>query len=117
EGGRGPPMTYTLPEHWLFPAGRGYAAGRKGLSASSWQPARYPAAISRPRTVAQVRADMLTAEERGLRVAVRSGGHSTSGTHLSNSAVTLDLGGFRDVSLNTTRGTAWIGPGLTALEA
>ncbi|WP_147918863.1 FAD-binding oxidoreductase [Ruania zhangjianzhongii] len=110
-------MSSRLPEHWLLRTDRDYPAERIQLSASNWQPERYPVAISRPRTAEQVRADVLTAAERGLGIAVRSGGHSTSGAYLSDTAVTLDLGGLRDVSLDAASGTAWIGPGLTALGA
>lgn len=110
-------MTPRAPEHWLLPADHGYRSARSRLSASSWQPAHYPAAISRPRTREQVRSDVRTATEQGLGITVRSGGHSTSGTHLRDAALVLDLGAFRDIAVDTANATARIGPGATALDA
>lgn len=67
----------------------GFADWRRDLSVSAWQPPLTPAAIARPRSAEHV-ADLLARHEAGP-IAVRSGGHSLSATHLRPGALTLDL--------------------------
>lgn len=54
-------------------------------------PARYPDLIVHARDVYYVVAAATLAKREGLRIAVRSGGHSWSGNHLRDGGLLLDL--------------------------
>ncbi|WP_460979902.1 FAD-binding protein, partial [Pseudactinotalea suaedae] len=101
------------PASWLERGSRDFPAARASLSVSTWQPDREPAAIARASGPDDVVAAVLAAAERGLRVAVRSGGHSLSATHLASGAVTLDLRDLDQIEVDTDDATAWVEPGAT----
>ncbi|ACQ79927.1 FAD linked oxidase domain protein [Beutenbergia cavernae DSM 12333] len=110
-------MSGTSTARWTEPSDTAFDRARTSLSASAWQPARTPAAIVRP-TDADAVVDAVTrARHDGRRLAVRSGGHSLSWTHLVDGAVTLDLRELRSVELDAATATAWVEPGVTVLEA
>jgi FAD/FMN-containing dehydrogenase len=72
-----------------------------------------PAVIARCVGVADVRAAIAFARERGLEIAVRSGGHSFHGFSSTDGGVVIDLGLMRDVRVDLQRRTATIRPGAT----
>src|ERR1700752_385079 len=62
-------------------------------------------------TSADVRAAVLTARERGLRVAVRATGHGTFGE--PEGALTIDTSAMTSVLVDPDRRSARVGPGTT----
>ncbi len=95
-----------------------YARGEDGYeearSASVWNartPERYPDAIA----LAAVQADVLQAvtyaRARGMRIGVRSGGHSWAGNHVRDGGLLLDVARLRGVEVNPQAMTATVGPG------
>jgi FAD/FMN-containing dehydrogenase len=102
---------------WLEPHDRDFPAARAALSVSAWQPDRAPAAIVRTTRADEVIAAVRAAVERELRIAVRSGGHSLSATHLATGAVTLDLRGLDEIAVDEASATAWVEPGVTVAHA
>ncbi|MFD6177538.1 MULTISPECIES: FAD-binding oxidoreductase [unclassified Isoptericola] len=105
------------PVAWVGRGSPAFGEAVAALSASAWQPDRSPAAVARPRDAAGVRAALARAREEGRRVAVRSGGHSLSATHLLDGAVTVDLGALHHVAVDPETATAWVGPGATVERA
>jgi FAD/FMN-containing dehydrogenase len=91
----------------IVPADPGYDAARR-----SWN-ARFdgirPAAIVVPATPAEVKAVLRWARKHGVRMALRSGGHSYAGLS-STSGVVVDLSRFSGIALRPD-GTARIGAG------
>ncbi|WP_188037220.1 FAD-binding oxidoreductase, partial [Actinotalea sp. JY-7885] len=95
----------------------GYAEARRALSVSAHQPPHAPAAVARVADEQDV-VDLVRAARRtGLRLAVRSGGHSLSATHLRPGSLALDLRALRGVHVDPHRGTARLGPGTTVEQA
>lgn len=76
----------------------------------------HPAAILRPTSAAQVAVAVTVANELGVPLAVRSGGHSTAGLSGGDGAIVLDLREMKALEIDTGNRTAWAQTGLTAGE-
>lgn len=72
-----------------------------------------PAAVVRPKHVADVAATVDVARRTGTSLFVRSGGHTR---HSSGDGLLLDLGDLTAVDVDVSGRTAWAGSGLTARE-
>jgi hypothetical protein len=77
---------------------------------------RHPSAIVRVADAADVARVVDFARERGIELAVRSGGHSGAGHSVSDGGVTIDLGELRAIDIDADERTAWAETGLTAAE-
>jgi hypothetical protein len=77
---------------------------------------RRPAAIVRPADAGEVARVVTLARERGLELAVRSGGHSTAGHSTTEGGIVLDLAEMKAVEIDVEGRTAWAQTGLTAGE-
>jgi FAD/FMN-containing dehydrogenase len=77
---------------------------------------RRPGAIVRVRDESDVSRVVSFAREKGLELAVRSGGHSTAGHSVSDGGITLDLSEMKALDIDPERRTAWAQTGLTAAE-
>jgi FAD/FMN-containing dehydrogenase len=82
---------------------RGTEAYADALSGAVWnarKPARFPAAIVRARTDADVCAGVRYAVANGLRVGIRSGGHSWIGNGIRDDALLIDLSEMDEVTID-----------------
>src|SRR5215211_2907393 len=77
---------------------------------------RRPALIVRVADAADVSHVIALARERGLELAVRSGGHSVAGHSTTDSGIVLDLSEMKGLEIDVERRTAWAETGLTAGE-
>ena len=77
---------------------------------------RRPALIMRAADADDVARTITLARERGLELAVRSGGHSAAGHGVSEGGIVLDLGDMRALDIDVEGRTAWAETGLTAGE-
>ena len=77
---------------------------------------RRPALIVRPTDAAEVATVVTLARDRGLELAVRSGGHSLAGHSVSEGGIVLDRSAMRDLDIDVENRTAWAQTGLTAGE-
>ena len=77
---------------------------------------RHPAVIIRPANPDEVSRVISLARERGLELAIRSGGHSTAGHSVSEGGIVLDLSNMKDLQIDPEARTAWAETGLTAGE-
>jgi FAD/FMN-containing dehydrogenase len=75
---------------------------------------RHPAAIVRPVDAAEVAQAVGLARDRGLELAVRSGGHSLAGHSTTEGGIVLDLSELTALDLDLAGRTAWAQAGLTA---
>jgi FAD/FMN-containing dehydrogenase len=73
-----------------------------------------PAAVIRPVSAAEVARVVGLARDRGLELAVRSGGHSLAGHSVSDGGIVLDLSAMTALEVDRRTGTAWAQTGLTA---
>lgn len=72
---------------------------------------RRPAAIARCTGAEDVRRALALARDRGLEIAVRSGGHGFHGFGTTEGGIVLDLRPMNDVRVDRSRATVRIGPG------
>jgi FAD/FMN-containing dehydrogenase len=77
---------------------------------------RRPRVIVRAANAGDVARVIACASESGIELAVRSGGHSSTGQCVSNGGITLDLRDLRAIDIDVERRTAWTGSGATAAE-
>ncbi|HEY6030304.1 MAG TPA: FAD-binding protein [Gaiellaceae bacterium] len=75
---------------------------------------RRPAAIVRPVDADEVAHVISFAQETGLELAVRSGGHSGAGHGVSEGGIVLDLSRMRALEIDPETRVAWAETGLTA---
>lgn len=74
---------------------------------------RQPAVIAQPRSVADVQAAVRFAQDNGLELAVRGGGHSVAGNALADGGLTIDLRLMNAVTVDETARIATVGGGAT----
>lgn len=86
-----------------------YAATRNALVWNGRKPARYPDAIVRVASVADVRAAVRFAAAAGLRVSARGAGHQFSGIAVQEGLV-LDLSALNHIEVDTDQMIANVGP-------
>ena len=77
---------------------------------------RRPAAVARVAAAEDVARVVTLARERGLELAVRSGGHSRAGYGTSAGGIVIDLSGMRALDIDADAKTAWVETGITAGE-
>lgn len=90
----------------------GYEDARRGAVANGLVPERHPAVIVQALSDEDVAAAIALARQRGLRVTVRSGGHSWSGSHLREDCLLIDLAHMTRVEVNVEAMTAVVEPGI-----
>ena len=77
---------------------------------------RRPIAIVRVMDAGDVSRLVSLARTNGLRLAVRSGGHSVAGHSTTENGIVLDLSGMKALEIDPRQRTAWAETGLTAGE-
>jgi FAD/FMN-containing dehydrogenase len=97
----------------IAPGSRRYDRARRVWNAAV---DRYPALIARARGTADVVAVVRYAQEAGLALSVRGGGHSTAGLAVADGALLLDLSAMKTVHVNAPARAAVAAPGLTWSE-
>lgn len=89
-----------------------YEAARTSSVWNGLRPDRFPELIALVRDVSEAQSAVRLAAERGLRVTVRSGGHSWSANHLRDGALMIDLSRLTDVEVDVEREIAWVSPAV-----
>jgi FAD/FMN-containing dehydrogenase len=79
-------------------------------------PARYPDVLVRPRNDGEVIAAVRLALQRGLNIAVRSGGHSWAASFLRDGGMLIDFSAMTDFTVDADARTATLQPGLQGTE-
>ena len=95
----------------LAPGDPDYDAARRVFSGAV---DRRPAVILRVAGDADVVRAIALAQETGLELAVRSGGHSAVGHSTTEGGIVVDLRGLTDLHVDVGGRSAWAGTGLTA---
>ena len=75
---------------------------------------RRPSLIVRPADASDVAAAIGLAQENGVELAVRSGGHSATGFGVTDGGLVIDLRAMREIAIDAKERTAWAGGGITA---
>jgi FAD/FMN-containing dehydrogenase len=93
-----------------------YEGARRGTLWNALVPDRFPEAIVSPCEEDDVVAAVRMARREGMKVTVRSGGHSWAGNHLRDGGLVIDLGGLDRAEIDPGAGTAAVGPGCLGSE-
>lgn len=73
-----------------------------------------PGVIVRARTAGDVQRTVDVARDRGIELAIRSGGHSSAGHSTTDGGIVIDLRDMNEVTIDAGTRTAWIETGATA---
>ncbi|MEW7988179.1 MAG: FAD-binding oxidoreductase [Candidatus Thiodiazotropha sp.] len=76
------------------------------------KPNRYPDVIVKPQSVEEVASAVKHAAKNSLRIAVRSGGHNSTGSSLRNGGMLLDLSGMSELDIDQQQKIASVQPGV-----
>jgi FAD/FMN-containing dehydrogenase len=93
----------------------GYEEARRKAAWNARKPDRYPDVIAQPASGEDVAAAVSLANERGLKVKARAGGHSWTASAVREGML-IDLSRMTDVSYDRERGVASVQPGVTGRE-
>ena len=94
----------------------GYEAARRALVWNACLPDRHPAAIAVARDVYDVVRAVRLAKAEGLRLSVRSGGHSWAGSHLREGNLVIDVSGLSELEVDREAMVARAGPGCPGAD-
>ena len=102
-------------ELFLWRGDAGYEPARRSMW--NWRvPPRYPDVIARPRRDEDVVAAVRLARQRGLKIAIRSGGHSWAATFLRDGGMLIDFSRMTDFAIDAGAKTASLQPGLRGTD-
>jgi FAD/FMN-containing dehydrogenase len=105
-------MTHDSYDGAVFERGDdGYEAARRGAVWNALTPARYPDRIVVAKSEADVVRAVRAARADGLRIGVRSGGHSWAGNHVRDGGLLLDLSQLTAIEIDGEQMTASVQPG------
>ena len=93
-----------------------YEEARRAAVWNARTPARFPDVVVQAASEADVERAVRMAREQGLRIGVRSGGHSWTGNHVRDGGMLLDLSRLDDVAIDAGAMTASVGPGARSNE-
>ncbi|MFD7811915.1 FAD-binding oxidoreductase [Streptomyces sp. NPDC059785] len=91
---------------------RGYEAARLGAVWNERKPDRHPEAILLAASDRDVQRGVRHAAVRGLRVSVRSGGHSWIGSGIRDGGLLIDLSALDEVTIDTAQRRATVRPAV-----
>jgi FAD/FMN-containing dehydrogenase len=91
---------------------RGYEEARVGHVFNGRRPDRFPAAVLLAADEEDVIAGVRLAASRGLKVSIRSGGHSWAAWSVRDDALLIDLGELRELSYDAATGIAAASPAV-----
>jgi FAD/FMN-containing dehydrogenase len=94
----------------------GYEEARRAAVWNARTPPRYPDLIIQAEGEEDVVAAVRLAREEGMKVGVRSGGHSWAGSHVRDGGLLLDASRLDAVSIDAEAMTAVVGPGVGGNE-
>ena len=94
----------------------GYEQARADAVWNARKPDRYPDLIVLAATEQDAAAAVRYAREAGMRVALRSGGHSWCGGHLHDGGMLLDLSRLREITVDPAAGTARVQAGVVGSD-
>jgi FAD/FMN-containing dehydrogenase len=94
----------------------GYEEARCGKMWNCRVPSRYPEVVVQPRSDDDIVAAVRLARKHGLKIAVRSGGHSWAASFLRDGGMLIDLSGMREFTVDAEARTARLQPGLRGTD-
>lgn len=105
-------MNSSLPVIWRSNSEE-YEKARIGRVFNHRRPERSPLAVVAPTCTSHIIDTVLLAIQRKCRISVRSGGHSWAAWSVRDDAILIDLGNFREISLDEKTGIVKASPSTT----
>ncbi|KAF2798433.1 Glucooligosaccharide oxidase [Melanomma pulvis-pyrius CBS 109.77] len=103
-----------LPITWKRDASEEeYERARVGRVFNHRRPDRYPVAIVEAEKEAHILQAVQLAQEKNLRVSVRSGGHSWAAWSVRDNSILIDLGNYKQIQLDEKTGIVAVSPSTT----
>ncbi len=109
-------MSRTLADGLLRRGEPGYEEARRAAVWNARMPDRHPDCIALARCEEDVVAAVRHAREAGMRIGVRSGGHSWSGSHVRDGGMLLDVSRLTEVTIDADAMTATAQPGCLGAD-
>ena len=109
-------MTTSIEGAVVWRGDHHYEQTRRSMVWNELKPARFPEAIVKATSEADVVAAVNLARSRGLNVAVRAGGHSWVGSPLRDGSLLIDLSSLCALSIDEGSRTASLQPAVTGSE-
>lgn len=109
----------------LIPSVEGKVIGRKDSHYELWRqsmvwhaskPNRYPEMIVQAQSEADVIKAVKFAADNKLKVAIRSGGHNSTGSSLRDGSLLIDLSALDNLYIDTAAQVAYVEPGVRSLQ-
>src|SRR5215216_4782995 len=94
----------------------GYEQARRSAVSNGRKPDRFPDVIVRARTDDDVVAAIKLAKKYGLKIGIRSGGHSWAASFLRDGGMLLDLSQMKGFSVDVSARTATVQPALKGAD-
>ncbi|MBJ7328253.1 MAG: FAD-binding oxidoreductase [Solirubrobacteraceae bacterium] len=94
----------------------GYEVARRAAMWNALVPDRFPDAVVQAASEEDAVRAVRLARDEGLRIAVRSGGHSWAGNHVRDGGLLLDVSRLDEVTVDPAARTATVGPGRAGTE-
>ena len=94
----------------------GYEEARRGQTWNARVPGRFPDVVVHAGSERDVVNAVRMAKREGLRIAIRSGGHSWAANFLRDGGMLLDLSRLQEWSINIRARTAWVRPGVIGTD-
>jgi FAD/FMN-containing dehydrogenase len=94
----------------------GYEEARRAAVWNARTPPRYPDLIVQAEAEADLVAAVRLARAEGMKIGVRSGGHSWAGNHVRDGGMLLDVSRLDAMSVDAEAMTATVGPGCSGNE-
>lgn len=105
-------MTGSFTGRFLRPGDAGFGDAAVSRVFNSRRPRARPAAVLRAADAADVAAGVKLARARGLRIAVRAGGHSWAAWSLRDDTLLIDLSAFTGLEYDDATGVVTAGPAV-----
>jgi FAD/FMN-containing dehydrogenase len=109
-------MTTNTENRLMLRDADGYDAARFARVFNLRRPDRFPAAVLFAESEDDVTEGVRLARDRGWTVAIRAGGHSFPAWSLRDDGLVIDLGGFKEISLDENTDVVSITPSVSGGE-
>jgi FAD/FMN-containing dehydrogenase len=107
----------TLPITWKSNSTKEeYERARVGRVFNHRRPDRYPVAVVEAEKEEHIVQAVQIAQQRNLRVSVRSGGHSWAAWSVRDNAILIDLGNYKQIDLDEATGIVTVSPSTTGVQ-
>ncbi len=109
--------TMSIPIIWKAESSREeYERARVGRVFNHRRPERYPLAVVEATKEDHIVEAVKVAQKQGVRISIRSGGHSWAAWSVRDNAILIDLGSYKQIELDESTGIVAVSPSTTGRQ-